>query len=147
MGPSARPTHDRRPPPSSSGYFESREGVWEEPIYRNVWGLLTEFGDAEIASLIAPRSLVIEACAAPEISGPPAVRPGRQGGAAPGRIRNAPAAAVAAEMKRARHFYVPLNAAAQLAMVERSLFDHGFKLQLGSGVGAALAELGDWSDA
>ncbi|MBK5279542.1 MAG: dienelactone hydrolase family protein [Bacteroidia bacterium] len=43
-----------------SGYFDSRQKVWDEPIYRNVWGLLSEFGDAEIASLIAPRALVIE---------------------------------------------------------------------------------------
>ena len=43
-----------------SGYFTSRQRVWDEPIYRNVWGLLSEFGDAEIASLIAPRPLVIE---------------------------------------------------------------------------------------
>jgi dienelactone hydrolase len=43
-----------------SGYFTARENVWSEPIYRNVWSLLTEFGDAEIASLIAPRSLVVE---------------------------------------------------------------------------------------
>jgi dienelactone hydrolase len=43
-----------------SGYFNNRQEVWNEPIYRNVWGLLTEFGDAEIASLIAPRALVVE---------------------------------------------------------------------------------------
>jgi len=43
-----------------SGYFTSRQRVWDEPLYRNVWGLLTEFGDAEIASLIAPRPLIIE---------------------------------------------------------------------------------------
>ena len=43
-----------------SGYFNSRQRVWDEPIYRNVWGLLSEFGDAEIATLIAPRPLVIE---------------------------------------------------------------------------------------
>lgn len=43
-----------------SGYFAPREEIWKEPIYRNLWGLLKEFGDAEIASLIAPRSLVIE---------------------------------------------------------------------------------------
>ncbi len=49
-----------------SGYFDSRQKVWDEPIYRNVWGLLTEFGDAEIASLIAPRSLVIEHSFIPE---------------------------------------------------------------------------------
>lgn len=41
------------------GYFSSREEVWKEPIYRNVWRQLTEFGDAEIASLYAPRKLVI----------------------------------------------------------------------------------------
>lgn len=43
-----------------SGYFNSRQQVWDEPIYRNVWGLLSEFGDAEIASLIAPRPLIVE---------------------------------------------------------------------------------------
>ncbi len=49
-----------------SGYFTDRQKVWNEPIYRNVFGLLTEFGDAEIASLIAPRSLVIEYSPVPE---------------------------------------------------------------------------------
>ncbi|NOX98542.1 MAG: hypothetical protein GXP30_02230 [Verrucomicrobia bacterium] len=41
------------------GYFGSREKISSEPIYRNVYGLLREFGDAEIASLIAPRKLNI----------------------------------------------------------------------------------------
>jgi len=50
-----------------SGYFNSRQRVWDEPIYRNVWRLLSEFGDAEIASLIAPRPLVIEHSAIPEL--------------------------------------------------------------------------------
>ncbi|MHC5540753.1 dienelactone hydrolase family protein, partial [Singulisphaera rosea] len=40
-------------------YFGPREAVWDEPIYRNVWGLLTEFGDAEIAAMVAPRPLII----------------------------------------------------------------------------------------
>lgn len=43
-----------------SGYFDAREKVWSEPIYRNVWSLVREFGDAEIASLILPRKIVIE---------------------------------------------------------------------------------------
>ena len=55
-----------------SGYFQSREAVWKEPIYRNVWALLHEFGDAEIASLIAPRTLIVEASQGVEIDGPPA---------------------------------------------------------------------------
>lgn len=52
-----------------SGYFSSRQQVWAEPIYRNVWGLLREFGDAEIASLILPRALVIEHCPVPNVTG------------------------------------------------------------------------------
>jgi len=48
-----------------SGYFDSRQKLGLEPLYRNVWGLLREFGDAEIATLIAPRGLVVEHSAAP----------------------------------------------------------------------------------
>ncbi|MDP2998743.1 MAG: hypothetical protein Q8N47_14755 [Bryobacterales bacterium] len=51
-----------------AGYFNSRQGVWAEPIYRNVWGLLEEFGDAEIASLMAPRGLVVEYGGYPEVN-------------------------------------------------------------------------------
>jgi dienelactone hydrolase len=54
-----------------SGYFGPREEIWREPIHRNVWGLLREFGDAEIASLIAPRSLVVEYSEVPNYTGPP----------------------------------------------------------------------------
>ncbi len=50
-----------------SGYFQSRQKLWNEPIYRSVWGLLEEFGDAEIAALIAPRPLVVEYSRIPEI--------------------------------------------------------------------------------
>ncbi|MFT5188372.1 MAG: dienelactone hydrolase [Verrucomicrobiales bacterium] len=52
-----------------SGYFNSREAVWKEPIYRNVWSLLRTFGDAEIASLILPRKLIIEHSAIPAVVG------------------------------------------------------------------------------
>src|SRR5436309_1628805 len=50
-----------------SGYFDSRQKVWAEPIYRNVWGLLREFGDAEVASLILPRPLIVEHSPAPTV--------------------------------------------------------------------------------
>jgi dienelactone hydrolase len=53
-----------------SGYFRSRQDVWSEPIYRNVWGLLREFGDAEVATLIAPRDLVVEYSAEPTVASP-----------------------------------------------------------------------------
>jgi dienelactone hydrolase len=52
-----------------SGYFDSRQRVWSEPIYRNVWGLLEEFGDAELATLVAPRALIVEFSKGPEVEG------------------------------------------------------------------------------
>jgi dienelactone hydrolase len=52
-----------------SGYFDSRQRVWSEPIYRNIWGFLREFGDAEVAGLILPRTLVIEHSSVPDITG------------------------------------------------------------------------------
>jgi dienelactone hydrolase len=51
-----------------SGYFNSRQAVWSEPIYRNVWGLLHEFGDAELATLIAPRALTVEFSSVPNVT-------------------------------------------------------------------------------
>jgi dienelactone hydrolase len=50
-----------------SGYFDSREDVWSQPIYRNVWSLLNRFSDIEIAALILPRKLIIEYSESPTI--------------------------------------------------------------------------------
>ena len=61
-----------------SGYFQPREAVWSEPIYRDVWGLLKEFGDAELAGLIAPRALIVETADVPHVDGPPPVTPQAQ---------------------------------------------------------------------
>jgi dienelactone hydrolase len=69
-----------------SGYFGPRDAVWKEPIYRDVWGLLRDFGDAEIARLIAPGRLIIEASGYPEIAGPPAETRDRRGAAPVGAI-------------------------------------------------------------
>lgn len=63
-----------------SGYFDSRQELWQEPMDRNVFGLLEQFGDAEIASLVAPRRLIVEAARGPEVIVPPGL------GCAPGRI-------------------------------------------------------------
>lgn len=48
-----------------SGYFGPREALWQEPIDRNLFGLLNEFGDTQIATLIAPRTLAIESGVCP----------------------------------------------------------------------------------
>ena len=83
-----------------SGYFGPREGLWAEPIYHNVFGLLRDFGDAEIAALIAPRALVVEVSDHPSVVGPPEPTDKRRG-AAPGRLETPPAEAVEAEFNRA----------------------------------------------
>jgi dienelactone hydrolase len=100
-----------------SGYFQQREGVWQEPIYRNIWGLLTEFGDAELAGLIAPRRLVIEAATAVNVSGPPPAREGRAAVAAPGVIATCRLDSVRAEIERAATFYRVFEAENSLSLV------------------------------
>jgi dienelactone hydrolase len=93
-----------------SGYFTSRQKLWQEPLYRNVWTLLHEFGDAEIASLIAPRTLIIEASRGPEISGPPPAGEGRLRSAASGSLVSPPLLDVRAEVDRARPVFSKLKA-------------------------------------
>ncbi|MFO7975948.1 MAG: dienelactone hydrolase family protein [Candidatus Hydrogenedentota bacterium] len=102
-----------------SGYFGPRERVWEEPIYRNVWTLLHEFGDAEIASLVAPRSLIVEAAPCVEVNGPPPPANGRKG-AAPGRIRTPEPKEVEREVARARALVAGLSPAVEIAFVNAS---------------------------
>ena len=63
-----------------SGHFASRQNTWQEPLDRNVFGLLEQFGDAELASLVAPRSLVVEAAVGAEVEVPPGT------GGGPGRL-------------------------------------------------------------
>jgi hypothetical protein len=42
-----------------SGHFGPREKLAEEPLDHNLFGMLKTFGDAELAAMIAPRSLII----------------------------------------------------------------------------------------
>lgn len=83
-----------------SGYFKSRQQTWSEPLYRNVWGLLREFGDAEIASLVAPRGLVVEFSAEPSVDGLPPAAKGQKSLAAPGSLATPALAGVQAEFDR-----------------------------------------------
>ncbi len=84
-----------------SGYFQPRQDVWREPIYRDVWGLLQEFGDAELAGMIAPRPVIVEASRFPEVAGPPADTPERRGAAPSGAITTPPVESVRSEVARA----------------------------------------------
>jgi dienelactone hydrolase len=73
----------------TSGYFDRREGIariakrpdtgqpytrddgiWMQPLDRNVFGLLDQFGDAETLSLVMPRSIVVEVGNGPRLKIP-----------------------------------------------------------------------------
>ena len=86
----------------SAGYFAPRESVWEEPIERNVFGLLRDFGDAEIASLIAPRPLVLQHLFYPKLVVSMEAPKGARAIAAPGRLTAPDGKAFEAEIARAR---------------------------------------------
>lgn len=53
-----------------SGYFGSRDTIWNQPLDRNVFGLLEEFGDAELATMVLPRNLLIDSAAGPQLTLP-----------------------------------------------------------------------------
>ncbi|GEP44304.1 alpha/beta hydrolase family protein [Brevifollis gellanilyticus] len=86
----------------SAGYFAPREGVWAEPIYRNVFGLLRDFGDAEIASLIAPRPVSLQFLFYPKLVVSKEASQGVRAIAAPGRLGAPDFKAFQAEVEKAK---------------------------------------------
>lgn len=82
-----------------SDYFDQRNRCWAEPVDRRLRGQLLEFGDAELAALIAPRKLTIEA-SDQFLSGTTNFN---------------------LEMDRARRFYEGLSAERQLIAVKRKI--------------------------
>ena len=91
-----------------SGYFQSRQELWQEPIYRDIWSLHKGFDDAELAAMIAPRALIVEASRFPEITGPPPATADRKGAAPLGRITTPPLDSIRGEVERARSGNVQL---------------------------------------
>jgi dienelactone hydrolase len=106
-----------------SGYFAPREELWREPVYRNVWGLLKEFGDAEIASLIAPRSLIIENAPVPEVSEPVPVKEGQRNFAVPGELTSPSDDEVKNEIQRLLALF-PENSSVEPDVIFHSARNH-----------------------
>lgn len=119
-----------------SGYFEERENLSKEPLYRHVWSLLTEFGDAELAGLIAPRTLIVEASRGPEVPGPPPVTAKHQRAAAPGRLISPSLESVQHEFARARKMFAGLGVSDRLSLVAGGQTDPGSDEALGRFLGA-----------
>ncbi len=61
-----------------SGFFGGRENMWDQPIDRNVFGLVREFGDAEVTAMLAGRGLHVELTPGPIVTLPS--EGGRQAG-------------------------------------------------------------------
>ena len=95
------------------GSFGPRERMWEEPLDRNLWSVLLEFGDAETARLIAPRTLIVDTAEAPEYTGVPPSQVPTPGAPAPGFIRSPGPDEAAREFARAASFYEEMGAPAR----------------------------------
>ena len=93
-----------------SGYFDDRRKMWQQPVDRNVFGLLEQFGDAEVAAMIAPRNLIIEAARGPEVT-----LAGGKG--APGSLVSPKLEDVRSEFERARALVAGLNPSSRLELV------------------------------
>ncbi len=99
-----------------SGYFGASGETWRQPIYRNVWGHLSEFGDEGLAKLVAPKTLVVEASDAPKVNGPPAESEQRKG-AAPGVIETPAVASVLKTESRVRPTFSRLDAGGRFSVL------------------------------
>ncbi len=99
-----------------SGYFAPREDLWQEPLDRNVFGLLEQFGDAELAAMIAPRPLIVEACA-----GPTATIAGGRG--APARLVSPKLTDVRREVDRANAMFAASEMSTNVELVVSSSDD------------------------
>lgn len=85
---------------ATSGYVGPRQELWREPIYRNVWGYLQKFSDADCLSLIAPRSaLIFGSRPYPAVMGPKTSQRERSG-AAPGKTLDPSFSDIFGEVKR-----------------------------------------------
>ena len=114
-----------------SGWFGPREELWREPIDRNIFGLLERFGDAEVASLIAPRVLCVDTAKAPEV----VVPAGQEGG--PGRIVSPSPQAAHAEFMRYAEMVVDIDPKPRVSFLMRDGAEPGSA----SAVRAFLGEL------
>ena len=91
-----------------SGCFGPRERLWQEPIDRNVFGLLEQFGGAELSTLVAPRKLMIQGAQWPMVNLP-------SEGGAPGTLATPDEGAVQAEFARAQKLLSNEAGASELA--------------------------------
>jgi cephalosporin-C deacetylase-like acetyl esterase len=94
-----------------AGAFAPHEQLWEEPIDRNVWRFLDEYGDAELASMVIPRPLTIHNGYYPQVPQPKRER------ATPGFLNPPGRGIVEREFQRAELLIGPLVKGRNLQLV------------------------------
>jgi dienelactone hydrolase len=101
-----------------SGYFGDRLKIWQQPVDRNVFGLLEQFGDAEVAAMIAPRSLIIEAAQGPEatLRGGGGWRAAQRFNGAPAKLVSPTLEEVRSEFERARALVAGLQPSSRMEL-------------------------------
>jgi cephalosporin-C deacetylase-like acetyl esterase len=97
-----------------SGHFAPRNRVWQEPMHRNIHGLLPHYSDAPLAALVAPRKLVVDLSPGPEV-----VIQGN--GAAPGRITGPTSAEALEELHRASEMLSPWDLQSSIEQVQSDI--------------------------
>lgn len=83
-----------------SGYLGNSDGIWREPIYRNLHNPLTLAGNAELLAMSSHAGIVVEYAKSPEV-GDPAPVEGRRNVAAPGKLVTPSPAALQREIDQA----------------------------------------------
>jgi dienelactone hydrolase len=78
-----------------SGYVDDRTGIWDQPVDRNVFGLLERFGDGELLAM-GPKSIVVEAAQGPRVQLP-------SEGGAPADLKSPKGDAVVRQVARGQH--------------------------------------------
>ncbi|MCA9246127.1 MAG: dienelactone hydrolase family protein [Planctomycetales bacterium] len=122
-----------------AGYFDDRNNVWSQPVSRNIFGLLEQFGDAELATMVLPRPLIIDTVQGPELEL-------KTQGGAPGKLVSPDPKRVKAEIERAKRLVEGLDPASLQLFEEnasdRTYYESSAKLLTTLGIDVPPAPLG-----
>ncbi len=109
----------------TSGYLGNTEGVWKEPIYRNLHGSLRHAGNAELLAMSAHAKVLVEYSRSPEVTNPPLIE-GRRGGAAPGTLTTPEKQAVENEIAQAQRYRKREKEGISVLSDQQKPFSHPF---------------------
>ena len=104
-----------------SGYVDDRTAIWNQPVDRNVFGLLERFGDGELLAM-GPKNIVVEAAAGPQVQLP------SQGGA-PADLKSPARDAVVRQVARGQHLAKRLGRTTEIELIVSGDDGQGAPLQ------------------